>query len=235
MIGAGCATTPPYNPFKIPQDELYGKIKTIALAPVAVPEGLEDPQPVKAMFASLIEAKLREAGFSTVPSAEYAEIWKRMTEKVGGYFDPVTGKRDESKFKALRKHCLRELSTKYNANAVVYPEIRFVKANFSGNTASWHGTSESVKVPTEGVLQALLSGGGGHYGTLAALSLVVTIKDMDEVEMYVNPGGIQVLARVSSRGKFVPVPPNELLVNEERNGAAVDIALEPLVTKPEKP
>lgn len=231
LIGAGCAK--PYNPFVISRDQIYSKVETIAVAPVAVPEDLEVPEPVKAKFASTIEAKLREAGFLVVPSGEYAKIWEGIAEQVGAFFDPVTGKRDESKFKALRKNCLRELLTKYNANAVVYPEIRAVTANFSSYTAWWHGTRESVKVPNEGILAALTR--GNYYGTLAALSLVVTIKDMDEVEMYVNPGGIQVLARVSSRGKFVPVPPNELLVNEERNGAAVDIAMEPLITKPEKP
>ncbi len=231
LIGAGCATIPPYNPFKIPQDELYGKIKTIALAPVAVPEGLQDPQPVKAMFESLIEAKLREAGFSTVPSGEYAEILKRMTEKVGGVFDPVTGKRDESKIKAVRKHCLRELSTNCNADAVLYPGIWVVKATISGQRAYWDGTSEDFR--TVGKFWKLLDT-STYSGTAAALSLVITIKDMNYVDMYVNGGGIQLASKLS-RGKFVPVPRNQLFANEEQNVAGVNIALDPLVTKSEAP
>ena len=43
LIQLGCATTAPYNPFKIAQDEFYAKTKTIALAPIAIPGDLENP------------------------------------------------------------------------------------------------------------------------------------------------------------------------------------------------
>ncbi len=227
LLGAGCATAPPYNPFKIAQDEFYGKIKTIALSPVAVAVDLEDAEPVKTKFESLIETTLREAGFSVVPSREYAAIWKRMTEQMGGFFDPVTGKRDETKLKTVREHTLRELNTKFTVDAVLYPSIRVVKANFVQNQATWDGTSESLT--TGGFLGALL--GGQYRGTVGALSLVAVIEDTHGVDVYINGGGIQVLSKVSGGG-FIPVSRNELFANEERNVAAVNIALGSLVRKP---
>ena len=45
--------------------------------------------------------------------------------------------------------------------------------------------------------------------------------------MYMNQGGIQVLVKISG-GKMVPVLPPELGTNEERNVAAVALALGPL-------
>lgn len=84
LVGVGCASTPRYNPFKIPQDDFYGKIKTIALAQVRVPRDLEDPTPVRSRFESLIDAKLREAGFSTVPSREFEAIFDRVAQQRGG-------------------------------------------------------------------------------------------------------------------------------------------------------
>jgi hypothetical protein len=154
-----------------------------------------------------------------------------MTDQVGGYFDPVTGKRDESKFKAVRKHCLRELSTKCNADAILYSAIGVFKATISGTYAHWHGTSEYFK--TGGKWKKLLDT-SGYTGAVGGLSLVVAIKDINDVDMYVNPGGIQLAAKLSG-GKFVPVPRSQLFANEERNVAAVNIALGPLVTKSETP
>jgi hypothetical protein len=235
VIATNCATTTPYEPFKIPQHEFCQKTKIIAVAPVAVPEYLETPDPVRARFASIIENKLLEAGFSIVSSEEYAKIWEQMIEKIGGYFDPFTGQRNESKFTLIRKHCLQELCTKYNSNAVLYPEIRVVKAWFTGCEANWHGASDSLKVPTKNKFESFWETCGGGYGTLEAMSLIVTIKDMDNVVMYVNPGGIQVLTRIKDGEGFVPVPRNELFVNAERNITAVEVALEPLVPQLEKP
>jgi hypothetical protein len=228
LIGGGCATTPPYNPFKIAQEEFYGKIKTIALAPVGVPMGLEDPDPVKAKFESLVEAKLREAGFSVVSSRESAGIFESMNKQLGGMFDPVTGKRDETKFKTVREHFLREVQTKFKADAVLYPNIRVVTASFAGGQASWDGTKESLST-TEGFMGLLLV--GQLRGTAPALSLVVTIEDIHGVDAYVNGGGIQLSSKISA-GNFVPVPRNQLFNSDERNAAAVNFALGPLVRIP---
>lgn len=228
LIGGGCATTAPYNPFKIAQEEFYGKIKTIALAPVGVPRDLEDPDQVKAKFEPLIEAKLREAGFTVVPSRETAGIFEKMNKQVGGMFDPVTGKRDEAKFKTLREHTLRELESKFKADAVLYPNIRAGIANFAGGQANWDGASESLAT-TAGFWGQL--GVGQFRGTTGALSLIVTIENIHGVDAYVNAGGIQLISKLSG-GNFVRVPRSQLFADEARNTAAANIALGPLVRTP---
>jgi hypothetical protein len=228
LIVAGCATTTPYNPFKIPAEEIHSNFKTIALSPVAVPGDIEDPNPIKAKFESLIQAKLREAGFSVVPSAESAEIFSNMNKQLGGIFDPVTGQRDETKFKAAKEHALRELSTKFKADAVLYSRISAGTARFSGGKASWGGTSESVSM-TEGFLGALQV--GQLRGNTTALSLVVSIENINGGVAYVNTGGIQLAAKISG-GQFVPVPRNQLFASEERVAAAVNYAFAPLVRSP---
>lgn len=235
LIGASCATTPPYNPFKVSQEQIYEKTKTIGLTPISVPEGITDPESVKVKFESLLEAKLREAGFLTVPSKEFAETWKRMTEQVGGYFDPISGKRDESKLKNVREHTYRELSTKFNADALLHSYIKVFTVNWSGTVARWHGASESIMPTGQQVLEVLV--GVSRHGTVPALSLTVSLQDTNEANLYLNSGGIQLLSKLSG-SKFVSVPLHELFINEERNRNAVNIALEPLIKKPgsaEKP
>jgi hypothetical protein len=229
LVSSGCAAKqPPYNPYKIPEDQFRSTIKTVALSPIIVPDGLEKPDQVKAKFESLLDAKLRKLGFKVIPSSEYDAIWKKMMDKVGGYFDPVTGKRDDAKFKAVRTHTLREVNTKLKADAVVYSLIRVFPVPFNSNQASWHGTSESLVAG--GALQKFFS--NQFHGTVSALSFGVNISDPNEVDMYVNWGGIQVLGRVSG-WQVVNIPPEEILTNEERNAAAVEIALDPLEKQPE--
>lgn len=229
LIGAGCATTPPYNPFKVSQEQIYAKTKTVAMTPISVPEGIPDPQSVKAKFESLLEAKLEEAGFLIVPSNEFAQIWKRMTEQVGGYFDPISGKRDESKFKTVLEYTCREVSTKFKADALLHSYIRVFKVNWSRPVARWHGTSESIMPTGQQVLE--IFAGVNRRGTVPALSLTVSLQDTNEVNLYLNSGGIQLLSKLSG-DNFVSVPPHELFIDEERNRNAVNIALDPLIKKP---
>lgn len=223
---SGCAVTTPYNPFKVPQEQIKSKVKVVALAPINFPGDMEDTEPLKAKFEFLIEAKLRQAGFMVVPSREYDAVWKQTIEKLGGVFDPLTGKRDEAKFKTVREHTLRELATRTKADALLEHGIGVFKANFAGHLAQWHGTSESVV--TAGFWGAFFA--GGAQGTVPALSLVVALSDIHGVEMYVNVGGIQVLAKLSGQN-FVTVQRYELFVDQERNRQAVNIALDPLAGK----
>jgi hypothetical protein len=99
-----------------------------------------------------------------------------------------------------------------------------VKASFNGGHARWHGTAELV-IP-EGFLSTFFM--GDSQGTTSALSLFITIEDMNGVDLYAQAGGIQLLAKLTSGRQFVSIPQNQLLTNADRNKAAVDIALSAL-------
>lgn len=228
LIVAACATTPPYNPFKISKEDLYAKIKTIAILSVVVPGDLPNPPAIRAKFDPLIEAKLREAGFSVVPSRETEEVFERMTKQLGGIFDPVTGERDETKAKALRDHARKELSAKFKVDAVFFARIRPISAGFQGGSATWNGTSESIAM-TGGFLDIMAA--NNKRGTTTALSLLVGIERIEGGDAYLNMGGIQLLNKLS-RGGFARVPGNQLFVDDKRNAEAVAIALGPLMKEP---
>jgi len=224
LISSCFPKTVPYNPFKVTQEEFFSKIKTVALAPFIVPGDLENKEHLKTKFETLVESKLHEAGFVVIPSREYGETWERMTKQMGGYFDAVTGKRDESKFKTVKEYTLREMRAKFNADAILYSGIRVVTVPFSRDTASWHGTSEDL---TSGFFSTLLV---SHHGIVPAISLSVLVDDYNGIDMYFNMGGIQLLEKLSG-GKLVAIPDSEILTSEERNAGAVNIALDPLVRK----
>ncbi len=88
----GCA--PAYNPFRMPKEQFRTKVKRIALAPIAVPPQLGVSESTKLRVDSLIEAKVKESGFITFSAKEWAPIFARAHQEVGGLLDPNTGEPD---------------------------------------------------------------------------------------------------------------------------------------------
>jgi len=228
IAAAGCATTVPYDPFKVSKEEFYRGTKTIAVAPISIPGDVGGPEAVKTSLESLVEAKLREAGFSVVQAKDTAVVFNEMNKQIGGVFDPVTGQRDDAKVKAAEEHTRRELATRFKADAVLHARLLPGTAGFGGGSAKWHGTSESVAM-TEGILGAFQV--NNLRGNIGTLSLLVVVENVQGNNVYVNLGGIQLLAKISG-GQFVQIPRVQLLQNKERNVGAVNIALDPLVRNP---
>src|SRR5438552_8666108 len=93
IVACACGSTQkPYNPFKVPRESFYPALKTVALVPVRLPSDLEDPEPVRALFAGSIEAKLKKAGNSVAPGSDVGPIIEAKLKESGGMFDPTTGK-----------------------------------------------------------------------------------------------------------------------------------------------
>ena len=218
------STQKPYNPFKVPRESFYPALKTVAVAPVRLPSDLEDPEPVRALFASAIAAKLKNAGIAVVPGTEAGPIIEEKTKEAGGIFDPTTGKPDEAKLKALNASIGRELKGRFKADALLIPSIRVVSAALSHDQAKWDGASEGAG--KGGFWKALVR---THSGSIRALSLVVVLADSDGQLLYVKGGGIQVLGNVTMGGEFEQRPRSELFADGDRNENAIHIALDPLL------
>ncbi|PYN57595.1 MAG: hypothetical protein DMD92_13970 [Candidatus Rokuibacteriota bacterium] len=228
----GCATASPSSAFQIPEEQFHSKVKRIALAPIAVPSQLGVSEPAKLRFDALIEAKLQEAGFTTFPATEWGEAFTRIQQEAGGLFDPRTGELDDAKVKTILLRTVEELRGRFQLDAILFPRVHVVKAKFTGAWARWDGASDSL---TSGLSVLATS---GISGTVPALTLVVSIDSpADELALYRRGAGIQVLEKLAPlterlSGKWLaPVPREEVLANEERNLAAVGIALGPLLKK----
>jgi hypothetical protein len=226
-LGASCVPhTVPFNSFKITQDQFYKGIKTIVLTPLQIPEGIGDQVSLNAHLESCVEAELKKAKFDVVPSRVYKDIWDGRIKEVGGYFNPRTGEVDKQKYESIVEYTRKELRSRCNADALLYQAICIVQVEFFGNVARWHGTSEMIEEPGKK---------SETQGSTRALSFCVWIEDIHGVEGYVNFGGIQLLSKLKATGslfknkEFVNVPEDEILNNQERNEAAVKIALSPLI------
>jgi len=187
-------------------------ITTVALSPVEVPEGLDNPEPVRAWFDSAITSELVRAGVTVVPSREAGAIWRRLVDSVHGFYSAFTGERVSEKYDAVVMGTLRELRVRFHADAWLRPSVAVVAVDFEGGKARWDGASEGV--------------GGGTSGTVPALSLVITVSDTAGRDLYAGRGGIQVL-----RKGFKDVPRDKLFSDSKRNLQALHLAIDSLVAR----
>jgi hypothetical protein len=210
--------------------------ETIVLTPTVVPEELAEFSAAMEEVDSLIAAALKATGFRLVPAGEYATIWERLMERVGGVLDSATGERMEERFEVARRQLLNELDSRYDPDALLYPEIWIVDAAFSEGAARWDGTSQALIGLGTRLIHALgaaFSGSESNLpsGTVEALSLVVFLEDMDGEELYANSGGIEVLEKVGSDPRDRRrVPDQKLFTNHARIRRAVALALDPLLS-----
>lgn len=223
---AGCVgpKPAPYNPFKVPREQFFGTLKVVAVAPIRAPTDLENPDPVKARFAATVEQLLRDAGLKVIPGAEVGPVLDAVLAERGGIFDPVTGRADPVKAKAVRDENMRRLKERFGADALLRADIRVVNARLDHDVAYWDGVTEQAGT---GFWKQFLT--GSHSGRVPALSFVVVLVGADGTELYAKAGGLRVLARIGIGGKSETIPHADLFADEARNGEAVQIALGPLL------
>ncbi|MBM3303376.1 MAG: hypothetical protein FJY85_25945, partial [Deltaproteobacteria bacterium] len=147
MISMGCAprrAAEPYNPFKIDAVQFHSRVKTIALAPIRLPEGMPEAEAIKSQFEASIEKELRQAGYHVIPSRTYKEVEERKAREAGGYYDIKTGAPDEEKYKSVQQQVRKELHITHQAEGFLYSAVRIVPVRFMGGTVFWHGTQETI-------------------------------------------------------------------------------------------
>jgi len=229
FVASGCAKHYISHPFK-PDTSSAREINIIALAPVEVPSDLLKSAQVPLELGSMISEKLVQAGFQVVGPEVFKEKMTAVIREKGGAYDPITGKRDEAKFRELKKACLSNIQATTGAKAALWAKVVPVPAPFSGCRARWDGTTEYVSTTFLGIFCPTSS----MFGNTSALSLVVTMEDIDGNILYFNGGGIQLLKRFVESfpfgGKFQNVADDQLLADTARKSAAVELALGPLLS-----
>ena len=230
LIGVSCATSTPYDPFVKTKDEIKHSMPVLAMRPVMLAEFSRHDE-VATRYEMLVTEQLESAGFTVIPSNEFAAVWDPMVEQLGGLYDPITGETDTEKLDAARQHTTNELIAKFSINGFVAPRIDVTKAGWYGNTATWDGVKDETT--GKGGFWASLAA-ANFQGSVPALSLIVPIYDTNGDAVYVGRGGIQLFAHFKG-GKFIDVPESMWFVEPERDANAALIAMRELVADPATP
>ena len=187
----------------------------MAVVPVRLPDDLEAPDEVADAIDSLVAATLVDAGISIVPSARYSAIWQRLVEEAGGFYDPFTGRRDETKYDSAVTTLYRELDSLHAPTAWVYPEVWIVEAEVANGVAHWDGVAQRA--------------GGAWFTTILALTFEVSVEDTSGVAIFKNGKGLELYERVDAQGDIEPMPRGLMFQNAARLSLVVRDVLGPLV------
>lgn len=237
-LTASCSTPTPKpkaSPMgKAEKQAIRSRVTTIAVFPVTVPSTVTDPDPVIAEYETLIEAKLRDCGFQVINPEQFSDLRKQTQQEVGGWYDPVTGQRDDVKFNTYMTRVCDALTNQFKADAFLFPHIVTRMVHYGGGswvgvTAHWDGASEKLIKGGDQVLEGFM--GTIHQGTIRAFSLATVLEDGTRLKLFSTYGGIQLEDRLSGPGlgsSFTVQPRSALFSDTNRNHGAVDIALSPL-------
>ena len=217
------------DPYLVPREEVQRKVRTIALWPVILPAGTEDAEPIRTLFESLIVQKLQSKGFATVAPDELASVWRRMSERLGGVYDPLTGEIRKERYDAAWQHATRELGRRFGVDAVLevaineddwLPRIKLGLGRdyyaVMGELITWGGEPIFASAPN---LPQKLRG----------VALGVRLFDLTGTVMYAYSAGIE-WCRIFVARSHEERPRREMYTSVTRNQGAVDRALGALVS-----
>ena len=228
LISSGCGRLPEiYDPFRIPRKEFYPQLNRMAIMPLNITS-----EPIKfhnamGLFDSLLAKELldNELDVIIVPLEESDSLQEYFMYRLGGFFDPYSGKMDFEKARTWRRMIIKEIEEKYKVDAILFTRIITVSAHVFRDQAKWDGVTESIG--KDRFLKSLL--GIRHTGNIPALSLIVELRATNDSLLYLNAGGIQVLQKIGTGRSPDDRPYHEMLTDEKRNEDAVIYAIHPLL------
>ena len=225
LLVSGCVK--PYDPFRIPREELRRRIHTIALAPIRVDPDVGDPAPTRARVEVMASRRLTAGGFTVIPAKEMERLWREAAADVGDVFDPITGQVDKRRFDLVEEAVFRELAGRYRADAVLHLSVYGVDLFRTGAKVQFCGREDAVYWP-----------GGLALGIMEETTLVraaclgVTLSDMDEHVLYTIQAGIEPFETYAHQTRAVR-PTADRLQDEFRLQGAVDDAVGRLAGGPQ--
>jgi hypothetical protein len=188
-----------------------------------VPPGFPDTTTFAGEFSALIDEELHRRGYSVIRPQNYTAAWARVAADMGDFKVLGSEERDEAKLSQAMVRTMEALGADFKLDAIVFPSIIVVEAEFGAGRAVWDGAEQ--KIETAGAMESFFA--GSQRGVVGAVSLKLSIRDREGKTLFIHNGGIQVLSKMEGKA-FVNVPREELFTDKERNRRAVEIAIEPL-------
>ncbi len=134
------ATADDFNPYVIPREQFATRVHTIALVPVSLPAEAPNPEAVGSLIEGMVAETVRAKGYAVVDSSVWAIVWRRMSEQVGGTYDPMTGSVRQEAFKAVWEHTSRELARLHGVDAILTASVSQGRAPFGRDFFSGYAT-----------------------------------------------------------------------------------------------
>jgi hypothetical protein len=219
LAAAACAT--PYDPYRVPSAELRARVRTIALAPMLVNPNAAERATARERIEPLVRARLARGGFEVVPAEVWEGLWRTAAADVGDVFDPVSGKVDDERWKAVEAAVYHELAGAHGVDAVLRLRLDTVDVHLARKNVAYCGVQDAVYWP------------GSTFSVLETATYVLgsclyaVLLDLDERELYGIRSGVELVETYARQTRAVR-PQAERLADASRLREAVEATIGPL-------
>jgi len=191
----------------------------LCLHPIRLPfdEGEEGER--RTNFQRKLVEALNAVSLEVASPEAVDELVSRVRTESGGYFDPLTGSRDERRYLAYREQLARALSDELGCDGQLFASVVLLRARLDGTHAYWDGTSIQVVSTARGLLE------GGFSGWVGALSLWLDVLDLEGHQVAFRSAGIETLVSLAVIREQDLLPRDRWLTDEARIDAAIASAL----------
>ena len=231
----GCATSGDYNPTtnanQINQAALdKGAPKTIVFASVNIGTPsrnyIEKSEP---MVDGRVAAYLRDHGYKILPQREFSQRWENAKLIYGDPIDPTTGRLNTKSFIQIIQSIRNDMRDKTDVEGFLFTDLMEHDAVVSGgmnHVARFNGVTRkpSLKGPGDGV-----SADFDWGAPVSAVSLQVSLYNMDLDQVFVGLGGIDLTDAIDTRSGNGFVRRKDVLENEDFIDEGIALALHPLI------
>jgi hypothetical protein len=222
FVGGACVT--PYDPYKIPADELRKRVDTVAISPLDVDVELDDVARVRQLIEPRVVEMLRQGGFEVVPPEEWDPRWLAVAHEVGPIFDPVTGRRDDARYQAARSALYHDLALERGVDAIVYLDLHLERVDAEPPSTYLCATPLTIYWP--GIALPPLVRSTIAYGAC----LQLTVIDLESRELYGIRHGIE-FEEAYAKQTHARRPLDQRLRDPNVIADALTVIVGPLVTR----
>ena len=192
--------------------------------PLRLPGDLVQLRTERDHLETLLIEGLEDVGYRVVKVP--VEGWDDAVEKVGGLYNPQTGKIDQQQYQAATAAYFETFPPEEGIDALAVPFVIVEAVQFDDYSAFWSGTSQNAKSFGSHVLHGLV--GISVRGKMRGLSLRFGIDSPEGKKLYLQIAGIELYDRLTAATSVERRPLKDLLKDEERLREAVRMVAEPM-------
>ena len=236
IIMAACSTGS-YNdtayPYSLNEEKLAEvKIERVMLASVNFgPPSKTYLKEYEAKVDNSVKDALEKQGYTVLDNEPFKKAWRDAIRKFGEPYSTVTSQINARAFQRVMYTVISDLKENNQADAVVFTDLierQVAFGNHLNRAAKWDGVTRKPKI--KGGATGI-SAGFDWSQTIPAVSLSVTIYDVDGTRLFQSIGGLEITRQLDpnkgSNGRFVRR--DKILSSQGNIREGVALALHPIV------
>jgi len=232
---------------KVPRDQILANVHRVVLGPLFPAEFKVSPE-MAARYRAQVHEELKRLDWEVIDADDLNIIAAESFQRIGGYYDPLTGVQDPAKVAEMMRLIFRGLALTPAPDALLTIALAKTWAPHKFGVAEWYGAEQDAQSLGPVNRGPKLFGGStdpnAGEGSLTASAVRVVLRDSTNATLYDGVGGVELLQQLSVTPtrtdfrtttypqKLTDRAPQELFQDQTREQHAIHFALRELVLTP---